>query len=137
MSENQLNREQLLSFAREILERTGLGDEEFRRIAELVKNCEMSLSGFLNAIHLHYMNIYLTREDLINYLLVNGYSIEDEIFSTDFPQKWLVDEDGVKIRTAEYWEFDENVSCVFEPDPEYIKELSQKITRFKPGSESQ
>ena len=135
MSENQLNREELLSFAREILERTGLGDEEFRRIARLVKNCEMSLSGFLNAIHLHYMNIYLTREDIINYLLVNGYSIEDEIFSADFPQKWIVDEEGVKIRTAEYWEFDENMSCIFEPDPEYIKELSKKISRQKPGSE--
>ena len=135
MSENQLNREELLSFAREILERTGLGDEEFRRIARLIKNCEMSLSGFLNAMHLHYMNIYLTREDIINYLLVNGYSIEDEIFSLDFPQKWIVDEDGVKIRTAEYWEFDENVSYIFEPDPEYIKELSKKTSRRKPGSE--
>jgi hypothetical protein len=136
MSENRLNREQLLSFAREIMERTGLGDQEFKRIARLVKNCEMSLSGFLNAIPIHYMNIYLTREDLINYLLVNGYTIDDEIFSVDFPQKWLVDEEGEKVRPAEYWEFDENVSYIFEHDPEYIKELYKKINRFKPGSKS-
>jgi hypothetical protein len=129
MSENRLNCEQLLSFGRQVMERTGLGDEEFRRIARLVKSCEMSINGFLNAIHLHYLNIYLSREDIINYLLVNGYSIEDEIFSADFPQKWIVDENGEKVRPAEYWEFDENVTYIFEPDPEYIKDLSKRISR--------
>lgn len=136
MSNKQLNREQLLSFAREILERTGLDDEEFRRIARLVKNCEMSINGFLNAIHLHYLNIYLSREDIINYLLMKGYSIEDDIFSADFPQKWIVDKNGVKVRPAEYWEFDENVTYIFEPDPEYIKDLSKRISRWKRGPDS-
>ncbi len=133
MPQKEMSRAQLLAFAREIVEHTGLGEGEILRIARLVQNCEMSLSGFMNAMHLHYMNYYLSRDDIIRYLLSQGYEPEDEIFSKDFPQKWIVDDKNRKIRTAEYLEFDEHVRYVFEADSEYIKECREKGGRDCPG----
>jgi len=111
-----------LAFAKEIIRNSGLPEEEFIRLAELIRNKELSINAFLNSRHLHYLNPYLKRQEILDFLLSAGYSKESDLIKKDFPQAWLVDKNsGEKIRKLEYWEFDESWQVAYEPETDDFK----------------